>query len=272
MSFKDMLDNFPQPKVLDNYICEGCGQLVNVTEMAIAGGPDKGKVEQFTMGCKCKDRELAQGVIENERKAKMNHFRGRFDQSSLVNASLKKATFVNYEPPTRELAQAKSLLEGFIAEYDPAHPQNLLVFGSYGTGKSHLTYAAAKELLAKGHSALFLSVPKLLTKIKESFGQSANFSESELLDFVATVDLLVLDDLGAEYTNMRNGSDNWVWTKLFEVMDSRSGKSTIYTTNLTPPDLEAKIGTRNFSRVMDDVQILKMNGVDYRRKAFLGGN
>ncbi|MFP3470762.1 hypothetical protein R0J90_12040, partial [Micrococcus sp. SIMBA_144] len=144
---------------MDSYICEGCGQPVNVTEMAIAGGPDKGKVEQFTIGCKCKDRELAQGVIENERKAKMNHFRGRFDQSSLVNASLKKATFDNYEPPTRELAQAKSLLEGFIADYDPAQPQNLLVFGSYGTGKSHLTYAAAKELLAKGHSALFLSVP-----------------------------------------------------------------------------------------------------------------
>lgn len=271
MSYKQMLEDFPAPVILNTYDCEGCGQEVDVTEMPIAGGPDKGKIERFYLGCKCGDRVLAQRVLENEKKAKMNHFRSLFDQNSLVNEALKKATFDNYTPPSQELAFAKGQLQLFVQNFDPTDPQSFLLLGSYGTGKSHLSFATAKELLVNGHSALFLSVPKLITKIKDTFGGSSKFSEADLLDYVATVDVLILDDLGAEYTNRKQGDDNWVWTKLFEVVDGRSGKSTIYTSNLSPAELEGKVGTRNFSRIMDGVEIIKMNGIDYRRKAFLGG-
>lgn len=268
MSYKTMLENFPAPVVLDTYDCEGCGNEVKVTEMAIAGGPDKGKIEKFYLGCKCGDQILAAGVLENEKKAKINHFRKLFDQNSLVNEALKKATFDNYLPPTTELMAAKATIVEFVENFDPKNPQSLLLKGTYGTGKSHLSYATAKALLDQQNSSLFLSVPKLLTKIKESFNQGSKFSENDLLEFVSTVDVLILDDLGAEYTNKRNGDDNWVWTKLFEVVDGRSGKSTIYTTNLSSGELEQKVGSRNFSRIMDNVTVVPMHGKDYRRKAF----
>ena len=268
MSYKTMLENFPAPKVLNIYECEGCGQEVNVTEMAIAGGPDKGKVEKFYLGCRCGDRVLAERVIENEKKAKMNHFKGLFDQNSLVNASLLKATFENYLPPTAELAKAKQEMMNFVSNFNPNEPQSFLLKGTYGTGKSHLSFATAKALLEQRKSTLFLSVPKLLTKIKDTYNNGSKFSENDLLDFVATVDVLILDDLGAEYTNKRGSEDNWVWTKLFEVVDGRAGKSTIYTTNLGSAELEQKVGTRNFSRIMDNSTIVLMNGKDYRRKAF----
>lgn len=265
---QEILKDLPKPVILSTYDCEGCGQQVNVTEMAIAGGPEKGKLERFYLGCKCEDQLIAGKVIENERKAKMNRAKDVFDQNSLVNQSLLKATFDNYDPPSLELDNAKRVVMQFIDNFNPLEGENLLLSGTYGTGKSHLSFSAAKALIANGHTALFLSVPKLLTKIKETYNSKAQFSENDLLNYIANVDLLVLDDLGAEYTNLRNDGDNWTWTKLFEVIDSRSGKHTIYTTNLSAVDLEAKVNPRNFSRIMENTGVVVMNGRDYRKKTF----
>lgn len=265
---QELLTEFPTPVILNNYQCEGCSENVSVTEMTIAGGPDKGKKERFYMGCKCEDIALAERALENDKKAKMNRTKDIFDQNSLVNKSLLKATLENYLPPNEELDKAKQTVMNFVSEFDPKDGKNLLLVGTYGTGKSHLSYATAKRLIEKGYSALFLSVPKLLTKIKETYNASSKFSENDLLEFVALVDLLVLDDLGAEYTNMKNSSDNWTMTKLFEVIDSRAGKHTIYTTNLSSVELESKVNARNFSRIMDDTEVVPMNGKDYRKKSF----
>ncbi|BAQ11343.1 phage replication protein [Bacillus sp. OxB-1] len=265
---QDILENLPKPVVLSSYDCEGCGEKVSVTEMAIAGGPEKGKLERFFLGCKCEDQLIAEMVVANERKAKMNRAKDVFDQNSLVNQSLLKATFVNYIAPSPELEKAKNEVLGFVSSFDAVEGKNLLLTGSYGTGKSHLSFSAAKALIELGYSALFLSVPKLLTKIKDTYNSKAQFSENDLLDYIANVDMLVLDDLGAEYTNLRNDGDNWTWTKLFEVIDSRSGRSTIYTTNLSAAELEAKVNPRNFSRMMENTEVVKMNGRDYRKKDF----
>jgi len=265
---QEMMNNIPNPVILNTYQCEGCLQEVNVTEMLIAGSPDKGKVDRFYLGCKCEDMKLAKSVLDNDRKAKLNRMREVFDQKSLVNKALQKATFDNYIPPNLDLNDAKKSLIEFVETFKNSEAINILLVGSFGTGKSHLSYATTQYLIAKGHSALFLSVPKLLTKIKDTYNGDSKYSENDLLELVQDIDLLVLDDLGAEYTNARAGADNWVWSKLFEIIDSRSGRHTIYTTNLTAEDLEKKVNTRNFSRIMDNTKVIKMNGKDYRRKDF----
>src|SRR5699024_452498 len=125
----------------------------------------------------------------------------------------------------------------------------------------HLSVAVTKELMRKGKSCLFVSLPKLLTKIKNTYS-GGEVSEDKLLKMIQDVDLLVLDDVGAEQQT------DWVNSKLFEIMDDRAGKATIYTTNLNSKELRKQIGERNFSRMMDNLQIIPMNGRDYRRKEF----
>ena len=265
---QELMDNMPTPVILNTYECEGCGHEVNVTEMVIAGGPQKGQWDKFYLGCKCEDQVLAGQVMENEKKAKMNRAKHIFDQNSLVNQSLLKASFGNYQPTSAELNSAMQSLIAFVQNFNPKDGSNLLLTGTYGTGKSHLSFAASKQVIQNGYTALFLSVPKLFTKIKDTYNSKSEFSENDLLDYIANVDLLVLDDLGAEYTNVRNAGDNWAHTKLFEVIDSRSGKSTIYTTNLSGRELESKVNARNFSRMMENTEVVKMNGRDYRKKDF----
>lgn len=268
-SIQDVMKTHVNMNVLEEYDCEGCGEAgVRLVEMPIMGGPEKGKLERFTLGCKCKDKPIEFAVVANEKKAKMNRAKEVFDQNSLVNQSLLKASFENYYPTSAELDQARKAVFCFVKEFDPAAGNNLLLTGTYGTGKSHLSFSAAKKLIEVGYTALFLSVPKLLTKIKETYNSKSQFSENDLLDYIANVDLLVLDDLGAEYTNLKSGADNWAQTKLFEVIDSRAGKSTIYTTNLSSRELEAKVNARNFSRMMENTDVVKMFGRDYRKKDF----
>jgi len=52
-------------------------------------------------------------------------------------------------------------------------------------------------LIEQGYECLFLSLPKLLTKIKQTYNKEG-ITEAELLQVIQRVDLLVFDDIGAE--------------------------------------------------------------------------
>ncbi|RYM02822.1 DnaC replication protein [Sporolactobacillus sp. THM7-7] len=254
--------------MLKEFECPGCGEKVQQTEFVIPFGPHKGDKFIKNVGCRCEDIKLADQAIKTRQHVIWERSKEMFDANSLINRSLQKATFENYQPPTPELKLAKIKIYQFAQKFDPQESKNLLLKGSYGTGKSHLSVAALKVLLNRGYTCLFLSVPKLLTKIKATYSHDTRWNEDDLMDIIQRVDLLVLDDVGTEYTNLRNDQDNWTQSKLFELMDSRSGRHTIYTTNLGSAELEKKINSRNFSRMMEDTEIIIMDGPDYRKKQF----
>src|SRR5699024_9908673 len=208
--------------------------------MCIPMGPRKGEWIIANEGCKCGDIKLAKEALAIREQIKVDRMHDFFNEHSLINRSLQEATLENYEPTSDRLAVAKSEIETYINEFDGK--KNLLLHGTYGTGKSHLSVSATKKLMEKGYTCLFLSLPKLLTKIRDTYGGNG-MSEDKLLNYIQSVDLLVLDDLGAEQRT------DWAITKLFEVMDDRAGKSTIYTTNLSSDELKEQMGERNFSRI-----------------------
>ncbi len=258
----------PQEKIIDEFICKGCGHPVQQKEMVIPIGPYKGEKTIANFGCKCEDIKLVENVIKQSRENKLKRLNRIFDENSLINKSLRTATFRTYKPTTTDLGHTKSRLMTYAKEFKKAESSNLLLVGDYGVGKSHLAVAITKELINKGNTCLFLSVPKLLTKIKQTYGGNTSFNEADILDLIASVDLFVLDDLGTEYTNLRSDDDNWTHTKLFEVLDSRSGKPTIYTTNLNGEQLRGKVNSRNLSRIMDGTEVIEMSGPDYRMRGF----
>lgn len=249
----------PQGKIISKFKCDGCLSEVEQKELVIPIGPKKGETIIANYGCKCADIELSKQAIKINRRLKNRKMQQFFDDNSLVNQSLQKATLENYEPTNDQLKLAKEQITSYIDNFDGT--KNLLLHGTYGTGKSHLSISVTKKLIKKGHSCLFLSLPKLLTKIRDTYNNES-MTEDRLLKHIQRVDLLVLDDLGAEQQT------EWAITKLFEVMDSRAGKSTIYTTNLSSGELRKQMNERNFSRLMENTEIIVMNGNDYRRKEF----
>lgn len=249
----------PKERFIKEYVCPGCNMTVTQKEMEIPIGPRKGEMITANYGCKCADIKLAEEAKKQREQLRNDKMKQLFDYYSLLNGSLKVATLENYKPTSNELAKAKQDITNYIQEFDGT--KNLLLVGSYGTGKSHLSVAITKKLMERGKECLFLSLPKLLTKIKDTYNNKG-VTEDELLEVIKRVDLLVLDDLGAEHNT------DWAITKVFEILDDRSGKATIYTTNLGSKELRERFNERNFSRLMENTQVIVMNGQDYRRKEF----
>lgn len=253
-----------QSRIIEKFTCDECGEDVERTEYTIPFGPRKGEKIIGDFKCKCTDKKLAKErtVDVNLKQASENRARNLsryFNNYSLINNSLTDATFETYHPANADQQNAKRVAMDYTDSFNGKG--NLLFSGTYGTGKSHLSVSITKKLMEKGKTCVFISFPKLLTKIKDTYNNDGP-TEDQIMGVMKQVDLLVIDDIGAEQKTQ------WTTAKLFEIIDDRAGKATIYTTNLNSKELKDWVGERNFSRVMENTEPIKLNGNDYRRKQF----
>jgi DNA replication protein DnaC len=119
--------------------------------------------------------------------------------------------------------------------------------GDVGTGKTTLAMLVSTEALRRGHSVAIYSLPRLLGLLRESFDEGAKASLSELLDRLTAVELLHVDDVGAEKTSP------WVLEQLYSIVNARyeDGRAVMLTTNLDHAELREQIGERTVSRLVE---------------------
>jgi DNA replication protein DnaC len=100
--------------------------------------------------------------------------------------------------------------------------------GPVGTGKTSLAILVAKAAKDAGRSYAVFPVPRLLAEIKRTFDRDASDSYMGFFGRLCTVDLLVLDDLGAEKQT------EWVLEQLYSIVNERwqDRRSIVVTTNL----------------------------------------
>jgi DNA replication protein DnaC len=137
-------------------------------------------------------------------------------------------------------------------------------FGDVGTGKTSLAMLVSKAALDAGRSVAIYSMPRLLADIKETYEDRSERSYMQLFDRLCSVDLLHIDDLGAEKRT------EWVLEQLYAIVNERwqEQKSMIVTTNLLDPEeLRAQIGARTVSRVTEMCIQIPIMGRDRREAA-----
>jgi DNA replication protein DnaC len=141
--------------------------------------------------------------------------------------------------------------------------RGLWLMGDVGTGKTTLAMLVSKAALEAGRSVAIYSLPRLLSELRKTFDQDSDRSFLELLDRLAAVDLLHVDDLGAERTSP------WVIEQLYAIVNSRyeDRRSMVVTTNLQRDQLIEQIGERTVSRLTEMCEELPLFGTD-RRKEF----
>lgn len=214
---------------------------------------------------------------KNARIAVLNHAKmkaKRMFDSEFTNPKLSRATFENYKPQAGHKEQQeriKGICIRYAEKFSMDKPVSLMLQGPYGVGKSHLLSATGK-LVEEKHDVTFfaVSMPKLFTLIKNSFGGKGKYTEAELLQMIADVDILLLDDIGAEISKPKPKSDqeddefSWAKTKAFEIFDSRVGKHNLYTSNFKNQQLLNHYGEREFSRMMEDTYSYILPGDNYR--------
>jgi DNA replication protein DnaC len=107
--------------------------------------------------------------------------------------------------------------------------------GPVGTGKTSLAILVAKAAKEAGRSYAVYPVPRLLAEIKRTFDRDADDNYMGFFRRLCTVDVLVLDDLGAEKQT------EWVLEQLYSIVNERwqDRRSIVVTTNIPDPDAEA---------------------------------
>jgi DNA replication protein DnaC len=136
--------------------------------------------------------------------------------------------------------------------------RGLWLTGPVGTGKTTLAMLVSKAALNAGRSVAIYSLPRLLNEIRD--GHRAERSHVDLLDRLTEVDLLHVDDVGAERTT------DWVLEELYSIVNARyeDQRSMIITTNLDYAELEAQVSARTASRLAEMCDQLPVQGADRR--------
>jgi DNA replication protein DnaC len=123
--------------------------------------------------------------------------------------------------------------------------------GDVGTGKTTLAYLISTAAMEAGRTVAIYSLPRLLALLRDTYDDDARYSLNELIDQLSVVDLLHVDDVGAEQ------SSPWVLEQLYTIVNTRyeDGKAILLTTNLVTIEgdaaLREQIGDRTVSRIYE---------------------
>ncbi len=137
--------------------------------------------------------------------------------------------------------------------------RGLWFMGPVGTGKTTLAMLVSKAASDAGRSVAIYSLPRLLNEIRDT--HRAERSHVDLLDRLTAVDLLHIDDVGAERTT------DWVLEELYSIVNSRyeDKRSIVITTNILDRDaLCEQITARTVSRLTEMCDELPLLGHDHR--------
>ncbi len=223
-------------------VCDGSGWIVD----------DEGVARP----CDCRERRIAQARTLGVRTVLPPKYQGvGFDR-----------------PPVAEMArdpQKRAVLtkvREFIDAIDDniAEGRGIWLQGDVGTGKTTLAMLISKKAIEAGHTVAIYSLPRLLARIRRTYdGDAGELSYLEFFRRLTSVDLLHIDDLGAEK------SSDWVLEQLYAIVDERysTNRSIVVTTNLEEATLEQQIGARTVSRLAEICETLPMYGDDRRYAA-----
>ena len=155
-------------------------------------------------------------------------------------------------------SEAKQMCENF-EEYK----RSFLYFGDTGSGKTFLSGCIANALIEKGYSVLYITAGKLFELMEnKKYGRQRDISDDELIETAYSCDMLILDDLGAEFPSKLRQAF------AYDILNERilAGKKMIINTNLNLDELSREYSQRFVSRLFEHFYALRFVVKDIRKQ------
>lgn len=167
---------------------------------------------------------------ENQEKQQQRHLLN----NRMMSADVREATLKEYFLTSDSRKFLFQEILKFIEEYkmNPYRAQGLYISGPFGVGKTYLLGALANALVKANKSVTMIHYPTFTTEIKSTF---ADNSTQKVITDVKTVDVLIIDDIGAEA--------NTVWVRdevLTPIIEYRMKESlpTFFSSNFNIKEIE----------------------------------
>jgi len=201
--------------------CDGSGFVVDVDA-------------RTTRACRCRPQRIATARARRLSAVIPRRFEG---------VSFDRAPVTDMDPHV--VGEVRRYVADLDANLDAG--RGLWFMGDVGTGKTTLAMLVSRTALERRRTVAIYSLPRLLSELRKTFGDDAEQSYLALIDSLASVDLLHIDDVGAER------SSEWVLEQLYAIVNARyeEERAIVLTTNLQPDQLAEQITERTVSRLME---------------------
>lgn len=208
--------------------------------------------ETYETLCPCPLGDAARARIERARRALLAADTARrLDRlwADLKIPEIPSGVTLDTHPDRTTVARLRRWYRG---DYDK---HGVILTGPNQRGKTTTAYLLARTAIEEGRGVLAVTVPDLLERLTDTFHHDETLrgnpdhptqtTHADLIRSVQEVELLLLDDLGAEKMS------DYVARALFQILNARADANawTIITTNLEPRELGARLGQRLWARI-----------------------
>lgn len=159
--------------------------------------------------------------------------------------------------------KAKQMVANYILNFDDFEQKGKGIYfysETRGSGKTRIAVSLGNVLLNTiGRQVKFMTSIDLLQEIKNTYNKEAEYTESQIINAITNVDVLIIDDIGVE------NRTSWVNEMLFGIFDNRMKykKITIFTSNCEIENLDHD--ERLKSRIFKMCIPVKMPDEDVRK-------
>ncbi|HZJ78896.1 MAG TPA: ATP-binding protein [Clostridia bacterium] len=162
--------------------------------------------------------------------------------------------------PQKRMSEILNFCKSYAGDFGTDSP-SLFMYGATGLGKTHLSLAIAGKAIEAGFGVIYGSAQNILLKLERERFSRFNAENGESEQTLLGCDLLVLDDLGAEF------STSFTVSVIYNIINTRLLRClpTIISTNLNPEELEEKYTQRITSRIIGNYISLLFCGKDIRQ-------
>ncbi|MBE6690211.1 MAG: hypothetical protein E7590_02885 [Ruminococcaceae bacterium] len=211
-----------------------------------------------TKMCECMRRELILAAYESSGLGKL------LQTQSFENFDLRY--YATQGESRRSMAENFKKLKDYAEGFSP-ESGNLILCGSTGLGKTHLSTAVARCVIDKGYDVFYTGSIEMFADFEQArfgFGEEKQ-QANEGLSRYTDCDLLILDDLGTEQSNQFTSAC------LYMVLNNRINlrRPTIINTNLNGKEIQSKYADRITSRLFGEFSVIPFTGTDIRRQKLI---